>query len=257
MVLGILVENPLADDLIDPRTTYSVSLNVWPTAFRPPVDIGSRTCGKPGATLSLLQEHVAPATIATAEICYDVSYGLLVRSDATVILADTPEAGDLAGQVLELAITTHNTSRYTSYIALAAFVAFSALCLRLFGATPGKKLTWLRVTGRHPIPALRREVIRMSPFLVPGLTILAVDTLIAPDMVSASGINSFALAADIVWFALAGLVWLWPLSTWTGYFFHDRWLGLAVVDPDDLSSGSSDEPLAETDGDNHEGGART
>lgn len=234
VVMGFAVENPLAEDLSETKTTYGFSVSLTSGNFQPPIDVTTQTCGKPNEALAMLQTLFAPATLATAEMCYQRSYGMLVGSFAKVTLADTPEAGDLAGQVLDVPITIHNVSRFSQPIALAAFLAFSTGCLWLFGVTPGKKIMLLRIVGRRPIPALRREIVRMFPYILAGITILGANLLLAAEWIAYSTGEYLVLAGQLASVLAVIVLWFWPLAVWRGAFPHDRWIGLSVVELDDL-----------------------
>lgn len=234
LAMGFLVENPLADDLSDTKTTYGLSVSLSSGEFQPPVDVSTVTCGRPNEALAVLQGYFAPATVATAEVCYQRSYGMLIGAFAKVGLADTPEAGDLAGQILQVPMTIHNLSRFSQPIALATFLAFSIGCLWLFGSTPGKKIMLLQIIGRRPVPALRREIVRMFPYILAGTTFLVLELLGAPGSISPSTVEALVIAAQIASILAVVVLWIWPLAIWRGGFFHDRWLGLSVFELDEI-----------------------
>ncbi|NJS38952.1 MAG: RDD family protein [Rhodobacteraceae bacterium] len=153
---------------------------------------------------------------------------------ATLTLADTPEAGDLAGKDIRVPLTLETGHRYADALAFFVFLGGSILCLRLFGTTPGKRIMGLRVIGAAPIPALRRELVRSLPHLLTVPTFLVINLILRPMPAVPPIAQAIAISLELLSIAAVLAFWVYPALRWRGAFFHDRLLGLSVVRAHDL-----------------------
>lgn len=97
------------------------------------------------------------------------------------------------------------------------------LLVRSTGRTPGKRLMGLKVTGTTPLPGLKREVLKLFPFLLATLATAAAPFL-GPNLAGQCAAKPILIATAVaaVWYYLV------PLLQWRGATRYDRWLGLTV-----------------------------
>lgn len=229
VAFAALLGDRIGRELDDADTSFRFGLAVNSGEFRPPFYVGTRTCGKSAELLPLLEAYVAPAKVMAAEVCFDRSFGMPVGGTATLNLADTAEAGDLAGKKITVPLTIENHYRFVDVYALCFFVLLSVFSLRIFGTTPGKKALGLRVLSPGQVPALRREVTRNFPHLVVVLGLALLTEIARPHPSVPPTIQTLAIAIEVIALLSMLYLWVWPVLRWRGAFPHDRWFGLSVA----------------------------
>lgn len=229
VVLSIFDDDDLDSNMATNSVEYTFGIGIHSNEFRPPLRLGSMTCGPATPILGFLQNQVAPATISSAEFCIERSYGLPVAVSATATLADTPEAGDLGGQKVNVPLRILSLHRFADTIAFGVFLCLGILTTRLSGRSFGKRLLGLRVTGRNPVPSLRRELVRNLPHLLVVPTFALINWLLPPLPVVPTAVQALVIGLNTLSAAAFIFLWLVPMIRWRGALPHDRWFGTKVV----------------------------
>ncbi len=232
VVLGIFESDDLDGNMAAKTFKYTFGIALNSDEFRPPLYLGSVTCGPATPILAFLRHQVAPATISSAEFCVERSFGIPVAISATATLADTPEAGDLGGQKVNIPLRIPSFHRFADTIAFGIFLCLSVLTTRLLGRSVGKKFMGLEIVGRSPVPTLRREMIRNLPHLLVVPTFALINWMLPPLPAVPPAVQTLAIGLQILSAGAFIFLWLVPLVRWRGNLPHDRWFGTKVVRSD-------------------------
>lgn len=228
VLLGILADDDLDSNMAVGAVEYTFGFALHSDEFRPPLYIGSVTCGQATPILASLQAYVAPASIASTELCVERNYGLPVAVSATAILDETAAAGDLGGKTVDIPLRILSLHRFADTIAFGVFIFVAILATRLSGRTFGKRLMGLKVVGRTPVPSLRRELIRNLPHLLVVPTFALINWLLPPLPALPFGVQALTIGLQILSAAAFIFLWLVPMIRWRGALPHDCWLGTRV-----------------------------
>jgi RDD family len=192
--------------------------------FRPPLYVGTETCGTPTEIWPDLHAMVAPETITSAEICFDRQFGLPTEGKAVLQLNST----ETAQKSVTVPLNLTGNIRFADLFTFGLFMALNILFMRLYQTTPGKKLMGLRVNGTTPIPAFRREVVRNLPNILMVAVVAALSEGVNAGLMPLAIAQPVAIGIQIIAICAALVLWVWPLLRWRGAMFHDTWSGLVV-----------------------------
>ena len=207
--------------------SLGVSLNASTEQFFAPISIVTTSCGEVGTIDQGIIDHFAPRQITYATACWPRIFGLPRSGTLEATLKDSATGG-----VTKETIEIHSNDPIIAYqdgVALALFIALSAVCGGLIGTTPGKFIAGLRLQGASLRVTLQRELLRSLPW------ICSVGQLYLRSWLPAHQIGSLEAERNFIYGiwgigALAILVlWILPQVRWRGAMTYDWVAGIAVV----------------------------
>ena len=189
------------------------------------------SCGPVDRLPQEVHDLVAPSRIESATVCREWFWGVPNGLTAKVVYGTQTGSYGTMHRWLLVPISESGVPvapRYpTDALALPILILAGALLLPRSGATPGKRLFGLRVTGDlTPRRAALREVLRLLPLIVSAL--FSLEFPFASSFLGTLPFGTF-LVLGVGVLAVVTWYWVWPLIFWNGALRHDRWLGLACA----------------------------
>lgn len=227
ILFAFFAEDRTSEFLSKPEKDYTFGVYFSLGEFSPPIRLAIKTCGAP-ITLDGFEELVAPAEIASGTACFERHFGIPRGGVVTLVLKDTPAAGELAGQTVEIPLVVTDSHRFADAAALGVFLLGSIFFLRWNGRSPGKAIMGLRVEGEVRRAALSRELVRSFPAFTSVILPLIVTEIAAMSDGPAPWVDSVLLAVGVLSMLGVLVLWIWPVIRWRGAMPYDRWLGLSV-----------------------------
>lgn len=176
-----------------------------------------------------IADAVYPAEAEAVRYCIDRFLGIPVSGTAVVQVKDTRAVADWTSKSVMIDLAVLTVHRFAGVSALCLFVLLSTLSLRSTGTTPGKKVMRLRVVGRVPLPAFRREMVRNLPYILSAGAVRMVFEYANAGTEMPAGPDLTIAALLGVSICAAVYRWVWPMLRWKGALTHDRRLGLRVA----------------------------
>ncbi len=226
LFLGYFGGDNVGEELTSTKKTLTFGAVYNLGEFRPPFYLGTETCGVPPEISPVFQSMVSPSVIKSATLCFDRRWG--IPTDGTAIL-QLEDAEEVAGKEVNIPLTINGVFRFADILTLGVFLFLSVISLRLYRTTPGKKLMKLRVDGRAPLPAFRREITRNAPNILIVAVIFGLTELVNGNLIGFGAAQPVAIAVQLLAFLAALGLWVWPMVRWRGAMLHDRWNDLSVT----------------------------